>query len=236
VASGLKYRSLLGQIANGYRYDWRLLLGAGLLVFVPIGAVTAIDPLDGATIDDWSGGWSIVLLLIFAIKFTVPLIGAVFYSGVVAAGEEERRSGVGASLAYVARNLPYRNLIIADIALVAVTIFGFLFLIIPGYIFLTWFALIAPIIEIEGTGVRVAFRRSRELVRPHAWKVAGVVVPLSFLQTALDGGGNQIGHELFGDGFLGNWVGSIAANLLGSPLYALVVLALYFEITRREDV
>jgi hypothetical protein len=111
---------------------------------------------------------------------------------------------------------------------------GFLALIIPGFIFITWFALIAPAIEIEGLGARAAFRRSRALVRPHFWRVAAIVIPLTFLQAALESGGEQLGHSLLGEGYPGNWLASVVSNLLGSPLYALTVLALYFEITARE--
>ena len=35
-------------------------------------------------------------------------------------------------------------------------------------------------------------------------------------------------------GYPGNLLGSVVLNFLGSPLYALTVLALYFEIRERE--
>ena len=55
-----------------------------------------------------------------------------------------------------------------------------------------------------------------------------------FVQSILEGVGDGLGHGLLGEDYLGNLLGSVAANLLGSPLYALTVLALYFEITARE--
>lgn len=230
----LRIRPVLTQIAAGYRYDWKLLLGAGLLVFGAIGVITALDPFDESTLGDWSGGWSVVLALLIVAQISVPLLGAVFYSGVVAAGVEQRRSGVRHGIAEVARYLPYRALIVADITLFFVMAAGFLALIIPGFIFITWFALIAPAIEIEGLSARDAFRRSRALVRPHFWRVAAIVIPLTFLQAALESGGEALGHSLLGEGYLGNWLASVVSNLLGSPLYALTVLALYFEIRARE--
>jgi hypothetical protein len=111
---------------------------------------------------------------------------------------------------------------------------GLLALIVPYFIVLTWFALIGPLIKIEGLGVRAAFRRSRALVRPHFGRVAGVVIPLVFLQAILEGSGDSFGHSLLGEGYLGDWLAEVIANLLASPLYALTVLALYFEITARE--
>ena len=73
------------------------------------------------------------------------------------------------------------------------------------------------------------------MVRPHFWRVAGVVFPLTILQSILENTGDDAGHALLGEGYLGNWLGSVASNLLGAPLYALTVLALYFEIRAREE-
>ena len=73
------------------------------------------------------------------------------------------------------------------------------------------------------------------MVRPHFWRVAGVVIPLTF--PPIDSSrvaARRPGHALLGQGYLGNWLGWIVSNLLGSPLYALTVLALYFEIRARE--
>ena len=107
------------RVADGYRYDWKLLLGAGLLVFVPIGLITALDPLDGNAIDDWNGDWSAVLIVILFTQAALPLLGAVFYSGVVAAGEQERRHGERATASATSPGpLPYWTLILADLALI----------------------------------------------------------------------------------------------------------------------
>ena len=230
----LRTRPIVAQVVDGYRWDWRLLLGAGLLVFIPVGLVTALDPLDGLTTDEWDGARSVGILLLVLAQATISLLGAVFYSGVVAAGEERRRHGVHHGLRDVARKLPYKTLILADLAFILVVAAGFLALIVPGFIFVVWFALIAPVIEIEGLGVRASFRRSREMVRHHFWRVAGVILPLTVFESILEGVGDGLGHGLLGEDYLGNLLGSVAANLLVSPLYALTVLALYFEITARE--
>ncbi|HET6831569.1 MAG TPA: hypothetical protein VFH44_09500 [Solirubrobacterales bacterium] len=230
----LHIRPLIRQIADGYRHSWKLLLVTGLLVFGAIGLVSAIDPLDGEAIEDWSGGELVGLVLLIIAQVSIPLLGDVFYSGIVAAGEERRRSGVSHGLGDVARRLPYRSLILADLLLFGLIVAGLVALVVPAFIVLTWFALIAPLIEIEGLGVRAAFRRSRALVRPHFWRVAGVVIPLAFLQAVLEGIGDSFGHSILGEGYLGDWLAEVIANLLASPLYALTVLALYFEITARE--
>jgi hypothetical protein len=225
---------VLGQIADGYRHNWKLLLATGLILFGAIGLVSAIDPLDGEAIEDWSGGEIVGLVLLIVAQVALPLLGEVFYSGIVAAGELRRRSGVSHGLRDVARNLPYRNLVLADLLLFAFMVAGLVALVVPYFIVLTWFALIGPLIKIEGLGVRPAFRRSRALVRPYFWRVAGVVIPLAFLQAVLEGLGDSFGHSILGEGYLGDWLAEVLANLLASPLYALTVLALYFATTARE--
>jgi len=232
--SNLEFGPVLRRIGNGYRRDWPMLLLVGLLVFVPLGLLTALDPFAGYETDDWDGLSSVLQIGLAIAQSIVVLLGTVFYSGVVAAGEQERHSGERHSFGHVARTLPYGTLILADLALIIVLAFGFLFLIVPGFILMTWLALIAPIIEMEKLNVRSSFRRSRAMVKPYFWRVAGVIIPVTVLQSLLEGAGDQLGHSLLGETFFGNWLGSIVANLLGAPLYALAVLALYFEIVIRE--
>lgn len=231
----LRLRPLLRQIVDGYRHNWRLLFGAGLLLFGAIGLLSAIDPFDAKPVEDWDGGETAGLLLLMAAQVSIPLLGEVLYSGIVAAAEQRRRHGVDHGIADVARKLPYRSLILADLLLFALIVPGLIALIVPGLIAITWFTLIAPLIKIEGLGVRAAFRRSRALVRPHFWRVACVVIPLALLHAVLESAGDSVGHSLLGEGYLGNWLAEVVANLLASPLYALTVLALYFELTARES-
>lgn len=232
----LRLRPVVARILDGYRHDWKLLLLVGLAIYVPVGAIAAIRPFEDYSIDDWGGRWAPVLALILISQAVLPLLGAVFYSGVIAAGFEEREHGMRKGLDHIARTLPYWTLILADFALILTLAFGYLALIVPGFIFSVWFSLIAPVIEIERLGVRAAFRRSRELVRPWFWKVAGVMVPMTLLQAVLEGAGEGVAHSLLGEHYFGNWLGEIIANLIGAPLYALTVLALYFEIRGREGI
>lgn len=53
---------------------------------------------------------------------------------------------------------------------------GVVFFVVPGLIFLTWWALIAPVIVIENRSALDSFGRSRELVRGNGWTVFGVVI------------------------------------------------------------
>ncbi len=62
---------------------------------------------------------------------------------------------------------------------------GLLLLVIPGLVFIVWFALAGPLLEAEKLGVMQSMRVSRELVRGSFWRVAGVVHPLAVITNVL---------------------------------------------------
>jgi hypothetical protein len=101
----------------------------------------------------------------------VSLLGTVFLSGLVcrltfAAEAGGQRPG----LAQVARSLPWRRLVLGDLAVVVVVLIGVLLLVIPGLIAITFLALTGPVIEIENRSVLGALRRSAQLIRGQYWR------------------------------------------------------------------
>jgi len=106
---------------------------------------------------------------------------------------------------------------------------GLILLIVPGLFLLTIWAVIAPAIVIERTGVFAAFGRSRELVRGNGWPVFGVIV-VAFLIAA-------VGGLIFGgiaaaiaDGPLLRIVFSALASTITAPIGALVAAVLYYRL------
>ena len=159
---------MIAQVAAAYRAHWRTLLVVGLLVFVPLGLIELLDhrlqePLADDELDQLDPG---LLAAIFAGVIghaTAALLGEVVYAGIVAAAVTAGTARP--PLRELLRHLPFWRLVCVDLLWVVVVVVGFLALVVPGLIFITWFALVAPAVEIEGRGVTDAFRRSRELVR-----------------------------------------------------------------------
>ena len=230
----LRFRPVLRGILRGYRNDWRVLLAMGVLIFAPIALLDVLIPSD-IDADDFDGTIVLLILATIPVQVALHLVGTVLYSGVIAAGERERRSGERPSFRHVIRELPYGPLILADLAVIAVTIVGLIAFIVPGLVFMTWFALIAPVIELERRGVRDGFRRSREMVRPHFWRVAGLVLPLSVLQSLLESGASDAVHGLLGHGEIGTWGAEVVANIVGASLFGLTAVVIYFEILERLE-
>jgi hypothetical protein len=106
---------------------------------------------------------------------------------------------------------------------------GLVLLIVPGLILLTIWAVIAPVIVIEGSGVIDAFGRSRELVRDNGWPVFGVII-VAFLIALIGGlifGGIAAG---IADGPLLRIVFSALASTITAPIGALVAAVLYYRL------
>jgi nucleoside permease NupC len=102
-------------------------------------------------------------------------------------------------------------------------------------VLLTWFALVAPVIEVERTGIRAAFRRSRSLVRGHFWHVFWVVVPVVVISELISVFIQSGTLWWLGDGFFGEWAGGVLSNVLTAPLFALAVVVLFFELREARE-
>lgn len=106
---------------------------------------------------------------------------------------------------------------------------GFLLLIVPGLILVTIWAVIAPVIVIEHSGVFDAFRRSRELVRGSGWQVFGVIVVVYIIvfviQAILGGIGSGIS-----DSAVVRIVFNLAGETIAAPISALVAAVIYFRL------
>jgi hypothetical protein len=110
---------------------------------------------------------------------------------------------------------------------IAITI-GFILIIVPGLYLITIWAVIVPVIVIEGSGAMASFGRSRQLVRGHGWHVFGtlVLVYIILLVVGLVLGAifSALPH------FLSSGLSQVIAGTLISPFLALVVTLVYYRL------
>jgi hypothetical protein len=106
----------------------------------------------------------------------------------------------------------------------------FLLLIVPGILFFAYFALTAPIVEIEDRGVRAAFRRSRQLVRGHLWTVLAILLPVSVAIELITEADQAAVNALLGDSLLSDWLGTSIVNVALTPIYAVAAVVLTIEL------
>jgi hypothetical protein len=106
---------------------------------------------------------------------------------------------------------------------------GFLLLVIPGLILLTIWAVIAPVIVVERTGVIDAFGRSRALVRGNGWQVFGVIVVVYIIVFVANIVLGAIGAAI-SDTAVVRIIFSLIASTLTAPIAALVAAVIYFRL------
>jgi hypothetical protein len=106
---------------------------------------------------------------------------------------------------------------------------GFVLLIIPGLLLLTFWAVVAPVTVLERPGIFAAFGRSIQLVKGNAGPVFGVIVlffvifiAIGIALAAIGAGLGDVGRVIF------DWI----SRIITAPLVALAAAILYFELKR----
>jgi Membrane domain of glycerophosphoryl diester phosphodiesterase len=111
---------------------------------------------------------------------------------------------------------------------------GLLLFLVPGLFLLTIWALLIPVIVLEGKSAGEAFTRSREIVRGHGWSMFGLVI-VTFLLVAIA----SIVIELVFSWlprFLEVWIGSLVAHSLTIPFAVAALTTAYFQLTAERSV
>jgi hypothetical protein len=216
----LKVGSTLSEAFDLYRDQAGVLMPAAFWLFLVVGIVSGLA--DGE------------LSLLFTL--VIGVIIATLYQGMVVALIRDVRDGRrDTSIAQLMRGaLPVMGSLIAAGILSALGIVvGFILLVVPGLFLITIWAVIAPVIVIERTGVLAAFGRSRELVRGNGWPVFGSVVVAGLIAAI---GGLILGAIANGlsDGPLLRIVLGAIASTFTAPVAALVAAVLYFRLREIE--
>ena len=111
---------------------------------------------------------------------------------------------------------------------IAITI-GLILIIVPGLYLITIWAVIVPVIVLEGSGVFASFGRSQQLVRGRGWHVFGTLVLVWIILLVV----NIVLGLIFAalPDALGNGLSSVISGTLISPFIALVVTLVYYRLS-----
>jgi hypothetical protein len=215
--------------------EWRVLAVFGAVIFIPLGAVEVLaHGVGGVEIDDISDAQAWALLGVSLLLIVTSLLGEIFFSGVVAAAVSQSHGGETPTLGELARSIPYATLIVIDVLSVLGVAFGFLFLVVPGLLFLGYYGIAAPVAKIEHLGVRRAFGRSRELARGHLRLVLLVLIPVSLVGQLLSAGAADAITGALGESFVAEWFAASLSEILSTPAWALASVALAYELIAAE--
>ena len=215
--------------ARVYAANVRILLPAALVLYIPLGLLDAVvDHLEPGKVEKFDLYTS--LLLVGALgQFAAAAFGDTFYSGMTASILQARRRG-SHSLWEIVKTLPYGRLIVADLIVTFGTTFGLALFVIPGIVFYTWFALTAPMIEIERLGIATALRRSRALVRGSFWTVLLLLGTLYFGSNLLTPAAENLASSLTGETLFAEWLASVVIGVTVEPIVAVTAVVLALEL------
>ncbi|MET0559896.1 MAG: hypothetical protein ABW065_14720 [Solirubrobacterales bacterium] len=174
-------------------------------------------------------GGSLVLL---PIGFAVSIIAGTLYQGMVVElvsdVQDGRRDMTIGDLASAIGPLILPLIGAGILAGIGIGIGLFLFLV-PGLILLTIWAVIAPVIVVEHSGVIDAFGRSRELVRGNGWQVFGVIVCVFLIVAIVSGILSAIAVGI-SDSVGMRILFNVVASTLTAPIAALAASVIYFRL------
>lgn len=232
----LRPLSLYAEIGRTYLKWAPSLLVLAVIVFIPVGLVHTIAIHPDINALDLDGVLKVlgVVLAVMALAVT-GLLGEVFYTGAVAISLTHPHDGRPPSLGEIARMVKYRRLIAIDLLYGVVVAVGLVLLVAPGVAAFVWFALAAPVVEIEGRGVRAAFARSVQLIRGRFWAVFAVLVPIELVGDAIATLAAGIAHDLLGETFLSEWLADVLANVAFTPFYAVAAVLITVRLIREKD-
>jgi len=111
---------------------------------------------------------------------------------------------------------------------IAITI-GLFLLIAPGLFLITIWAVVIPVIVLEGSGVFAAFGRSQQLVRGNGWHVFGTLVVVFIILIVVKIVLGLIFLAL--PALVSNLLATVISGTLIAPFIALVVTLIYYRLS-----
>lgn len=208
----------IGEAFDVYRQNFGALFGSALVVFAVVGLIGWLLELT----DAWLLG-----LLAAAIRLAGHSLYTGFVVRLVQDVRDGRRDNSIEDLFSAVTPVLLALIVFGILAGIGITI-GFIFVIVPGLVLLTFWAVGAPAIVVEDIGPIEAFGRSWKLVRGNAWSVFGVILVTFLIVIVISVVLTVVGAVL---GDIGLLIASILSGGVTAPIYALVAAILYFELS-----
>ena len=213
---------VLGEAWTYYKRYAAHFLVIAFVIYVAAGIIAALLGLAGSI--GLFLGWIVSVVAAFLVQ-----------AALVKAVQDVRDGQVDLNLGEtVSAVLPFLGTVIIASILAGIGIaIGFVLIIVPGLILLTFWSLIVPSIVIGGEGVFGAFRKSWRTVRGYAWHVFGTYVLVFLILIVFD---IVIGLILiFLPVVARNAISSIISGTLVAPFLALVVTLVYYRLTAAHE-
>ena len=208
---------VLDEAWRMYRTFAKHLLAIAFVIYLVAAIITALLALAGR--------------IGFLLGFFVLIVATFVLQAILVKAVQDVRDGrVDLSISEtVSAATPSLPAVIGASVLASVAIWiGFWFVIVPGLILMTIWAVIVPVIVIERSKALASFERSRELVRGHGWRVFGTLVLLYVILFVVESVLSLIFSAL--PFALDNGLSSFIAGTLLAPFLAVVVTLVYYRL------
>lgn len=219
--------AIVGRAFELYKRHWQHFLVIALGFYVVLSVVTAL----------LAAALGLLGVLVGAV---VSLVGVFWLQGALTEAVSDVRDGrVDLSVGETFRRVqPLLGALLGAGLLAGLGILvGFLLLVIPGFVLLTWWIAVIPVVVLERRGVLESFGRSRELVRGHGWSVFGVIaLTLLIVLVANFFIGLVIGLAFsWAPDAVRSFVGNVVGGSLTAPLGALAWTLTYFGLRELKE-
>ena len=147
-------------------------------IYVPVGVFSAISLAQTflpASIRNSNSPWLFVGVGILQILYFLTSV-FVTVSGIIALGKIVGGGELSAKKTFKSAWKNYRIFLLLSVILTPIYVFGFVLLIVPGLIFVVWFAFSRFMMVEKGLGVKQALIKSKELVKGIYWKILGRLI------------------------------------------------------------
>jgi hypothetical protein len=205
--------AVVARIWTIYRAEAGILVPVAAVLFAVQLAIALLLPI----------GLALVLSILFWVL-------SLLYQGFVVELVSQSRAGVqigstGDLLRAVTPALG--TLLVITIIFAVGVMIGFVLIIVPGLMLITFWCVVVPVEVLERRGVFGSFARSRELVRGNGWNVFGVIVIVYVAVLAISLLAGIVAAPL---GHVGRDIVQWAVNVAVTPVVALSASVLYFEL------
>jgi hypothetical protein len=209
---------VLGEAWQMYKAYARHLLAIAFVIYLAAAVVAALLALAGGTVGALLGS---LVEIVAAFLLQATLVKAV---------QDVRDGRVDMSIGETVRAaVPYLGSVaLASILAGIAIVIGLILIIVPGLFLITIWAVIVPVIVIEGAGALDSFGRSHQLVRGRGWHVFGTLVLVYVILLVV----NLVLGLIFTalPHVLGAGLSSVIAGTLIAPFLALVVTLVYYRL------
>jgi len=209
---------VLGEAWRMYKAYAKHLLAIAFVIYLAAAVVAALLALAGGTVGALLGS---LVEIVAAFLLQATLVKAV---------QDVRDGRVDMSLGETVRAAaPYiGSVALASILAGIAIVIGLILIIVPGLYLITIWAVIVPVIVIEGAGALDSFGRSHQLVRGRGWHVFGTLVVVYVILLVVDLVLGLIFTAL--PHVLGSGLSSVISGTLIAPFLALVVTLVYYRL------